>query len=119
MSKEKSITEKDLEKLQKELEEESNKLQKIEEDIKKFNDEAQKFRDYVKEKNNNLKKTRSQYIDDEITRFVNKHGYNKLVCSCEGERYNNIIQCLKHPSRYFKNSGCFWCNYTDCSKWRC
>ncbi len=44
---------------------------------------------------------------------------SKQECTCKGEPINRFIQCRKHLSRYFKNQGCYWCNDTDCSNWRC
>lgn len=35
------------------------------------------------------------------------------TCTCEAG------VCKRHTSLYFKNTGCFWCNYTDCSKYGC
>lgn len=41
-------------------------------------------------------------------------------CTCDGsESAYRIVKCLRHHSRYFKNKGCYRCNYTDCGKWGC
>ncbi len=38
-------------------------------------------------------------------------------CTCERSNYNQYIKCIKHPSRF--NKGCYYCDYTDCSLYRC
>lgn len=35
------------------------------------------------------------------------------LCTCDAGI------CDRHTSLYFKNKGCFWCGYTDCSKYGC
>ncbi len=35
------------------------------------------------------------------------------LCTCKTGR------CKRHTSLHFKNTGCFWCNYTDCSLYGC
>jgi len=42
-----------------------------------------------------------------------------LPCTCDGEKFNEHIQCIKHPGRHFPNKGCYSCNNTDCSEFGC
>lgn len=50
---------------------------------------------------------------------------HKQECTCgtelplELKKYSRYVKCLKHLCRYFNNTGCYWCGYTDCSKWNC
>lgn len=41
------------------------------------------------------------------------------ICTCDSKPFNKYIQCIKHPSRFYENKGCYWCNYTDCSQFSC
>jgi hypothetical protein len=37
-------------------------------------------------------------------------------CTCDS---NSGDKCKRHLSRYYSNRGCYWCNYTDCSRFGC
>lgn len=39
-------------------------------------------------------------------------------CTCE-KALPGLIPCRRHLSKYYKNQGCEWCNYTDCSEFNC
>ncbi len=41
------------------------------------------------------------------------------ICTCETGIENDYIKCHRHLSRYYQNKGCYWCNYSDCSKYGC
>jgi DNA repair exonuclease SbcCD ATPase subunit len=64
-------------------------------------------------------KLRMKIIDEiEIQHFSNQS------CTCdvglsEDHQYAKYVKCLKHLSRYFPNQGCYWCGYSDCSKYGC
>lgn len=45
-------------------------------------------------------------------------------CTCdlglpEDHPHAKYVKCLKHLSRYFSNQSCYWCGYSDCSKYGC
>jgi len=40
---------------------------------------------------------------------------NSQICTCDNP-LPGMIPCRRHLSRYFKNTGCWRCNFTDCSK---
>jgi hypothetical protein len=69
-------------------------------------------------------KTKRVEIIDGIEKLSRIHNGDKIVCTCEtglvnNDKYARYVKCLKHLSRHFQNKGCYWCGYTDCSKWNC
>lgn len=44
----------------------------------------------------------------------------KEICTCDEKAViPEFLQCMKHTSIHYKNKGCYWCNYTDCSIYEC
>ncbi len=76
------------------------------------------IRDFGHTANGNAEPWRLIYIQE----------YEKK-CSCKGNMYSSTCRvhkctcesgkCNRHTNLYFKNKGCYWCNYTDCSKYGC
>ncbi|XWV26350.1 putative orfan [Tupanvirus soda lake] len=49
----------------------------------------------------------------------------KHLCTCDlfngqftGKECDSLI-CDHHTNQFFRNSGCYWCRHSDCSKWHC
>lgn len=55
----------------------------------------------------------------EIDESASKYPESQQECTCSGEHASEKIRCRKHLSRAFQNTGCYWCNYTDCSRRGC
>lgn len=93
----------------------------LEEKISNLNDQIStltKERDLFQDKLNKSIPTRDELIESILSKMSSQERSN-LSCTCDGQKFNERIQCIKHPSRYFPNKGCFWCNYTDCSQYGC
>lgn len=68
-------------------------------------------------------------LDNKLKRIEiisKEHPPGEQKCTCDlvenpvkAGPNGDIIKCYKHLSRHYENQGCFYCNFTDCSKWDC
>ena len=85
-------------------------------------------------KNDDMLKYINESDDDKLIEIKNKLiEYYKLnnidlqKCNCLNSKSDKCLlhyctcplKCNRHTNLYFKNKGCYWCNYTDCSKYGC
>lgn len=62
-----------------------------------------------------------------ISSFIEDKLYKCSCDTCPPSRpidykphyFNKYLNCIVHCSRFYENKGCYYCGYTDCSKWKC
>lgn len=67
-------------------------------------------------------------IIEKVKGLYHNKNYSSNTCNCDGIFSVNCLvhlctcpagHCDRHTNLYFQNHGCYWCNYTDCSKYYC
>lgn len=73
-------------------------------------------------------KNKKRDIITKVNELYHNKNYLPNRCNCDGTFSSDCLvhlctceagQCDRHTNLHFENLGCYWCGYTDCSKYRC
>lgn len=98
----------------KQLDESMEQLNKLKDTPVKLS-EVDSLKKKIEDKEKEHRDLRVKMIDE-----IENLKLHTRVCTCDsGNTGNPYLKCRKHPSRFFKNTGCYWCYYSDCSNYGC
>ena len=87
---------------------------------KSLEEKLAKVASEIKQKEKKDKEESVSFLDE----VQKKYDSYIQECTCDvglpkEHEFHGSVECLKHLSRHYKNKGCYWCGYTDCSKFGC